>query len=509
MNRLLLTAAVLLLPWLAHGQFLIDPYRFAVSCPVPVYLSNFDGSNDYLSRGSALAGLADAKTFTCSFWIDLNGADGATQNIQKHGAASAGFQISRNTSNQLVLAGYNAAAVQILSATSSTTMLAASGWIHVYIAIDMANSANRHIYFNGTEDAGVTWTTYTDDTIDLNTAASFCFLGSADGATPFLNACVTEYWFDDTYFNDVTKFRDPATGRPVSLGSTGATPTGTSPVFYLSIVGSGTSWAVDSSTNANNFTANGSPNAGSCEPPYQCCTDQIAANTCVFNDATDGLAGIGLNAVVDGKAFTLSTWVRFDGSDGVQVQIFGIGSDVEANDGLLIKKNASNQITILGSSATPATILDATSSQTFTTASGWVHIYIAINLANSSQRHIYFNGTEDSSVTWTTYTDANLDLIASAGDTTEIAMTRSNTEHLVGALAEFWFNDAYLDAPNSFRCSPSNHPITLGSNGSLPLGSAPAVYLSLRGAAASWAVDSSGNANTFTVVGTVSSTTSP
>lgn len=512
MTRLI--TLLLLLPLLAHAQSrrvlpMLDFLR--EGCPtltVPVYLINYDGSNDYLSRGSALTGLADAKTFTCSFWIDLNGGDGSAQIIQKHGAAGAGIQISRNTSNLLELEGYNAAAAQILSATSSITLTAASGWVHVYAAIDMANAANRHIYFNGTEDAGVTWTTFTDDTIDLNTASVFCRLGSADGATAFANACVAEYWFDDTYFNDVTKFREAGTGAPMSLGSTGQTPTGSSPVFYLSLTGSGSSWAFDSSANANNFTANGNPEAGACYPPYQYCTDQIAANTAFF-DGNDQFNLTTLAGIADTKVVTLSTWVKFTASDGVSKKLFSIDSDNVPGLRFGVTRNAANTVTIEGRNAVPAVILDATSSFSLTIASCWVHIYIAIDLANSANRHIYFNGVEDTGMTWTTYSNDTLDLITASATSTEIGANRNNLEVLTGNLAEFWFNDVYFNDPTKFRCS-ANHPIGLGATGDLPTGTAPAVYLSLRGAANTWSVDVSGNGNTFTITGgPLGFTTSP
>lgn len=241
--------------------------------------------------------------------------------------------------------------------------------------------------------------------------------------------------------------------------------------------------------------------------PYQFCQGQITANTGVFDGSNDSIGTTSLVALSDAKTFTMSVWARFDGGDGVLKSIFTVGTN--SRDNLIVSKNTNNFITILGYDSTPALVLDATSSQGFTASANWVHIYMAIDLANSSNRHIYFNGIEDSSVTWATYTDATLNLDADAGDVNKVGSNFTGTaQRLFAALAEYWFNDTYFNDPTKFRC-PANHPISLGSTGNIPTGSAPVVYLSLNGSGNSWATDSSGNGNTFTVTGTLGSTTSP
>lgn len=222
--------------------------------------ATFDGTADYMTLSTLATGLADAKTFTLSVWLNFNGGDAASQVIYRNN--SDRLVISKNASNQIDVVGANSAGTPILDFNTSVTKVAADGWFHLYICIDMANSANRHVYFNGAEDASVTWTTYTNDTLDLESGSHR--IGADGSGTSKLNSDASELWFDDTYLNDTTKFVNSCS--PISLGTQGETPTGTTPVFYFSQVGSGDNWAFDSSANANDMTVTGALVAASTEP---------------------------------------------------------------------------------------------------------------------------------------------------------------------------------------------------------------------------------------------------
>lgn len=232
----------------------------------------------------------------------------------------------------------------------------------------------------------------------------------------------------------------------------------------------------------------------------------FATANAVFDGSTDNLTKSAiLTGLSDSKATTFSFWVRFDGGDGIGVQLWM--EVFSSTSWVSIDRTTANKIHILARNGSSVVILDATSNQTVTIASGWTHINICIDLANVSNRHFYFNGLDDVGVTWTTYTNETMDFQHGINSDFSVGGTTSGGSRLNGALTEFWWDDTYLNDPSKFIAGGC--PISLGPNGNLPTGSAPVLYLSLNGSGNSWAIDSSGNGNSFTVVGALGSTTSP
>lgn len=215
------------------------------------YAASSDG-NDYMSTAVAPTGLADGKQFTCAFWLKMAANDGVLKRIYRYednGVTKLG--ISRNASNFIQLAAQSSSsATTILSLVTNTTITVSSGWVHVYICIDMTSSALAKIYFNGVSQP-LTITTYTDDAIDQTsstaTDAWTIFATAAGGDN--LNGSLSEFWYNDSYLDDPSKFYD--NGGPVDLGATGQLPTGSQPVFYFSRTGSGNSWDTNAGTGGN------------------------------------------------------------------------------------------------------------------------------------------------------------------------------------------------------------------------------------------------------------------
>lgn len=262
MKRFLSIAAVLLLPWLAHGQFLIDSYRFNT---FTANTAVFDGVNDFAQKSLSISGLADGQAFTLAFWVKAD-VDGTLYRIftVSEGGTPTKLRVFRTVGNTIEIVGSNGAGTTVLEASTSSTITSAAGWVHVYIAIDLSSTSNRHIYFDGVEDASVTWTTYnTAGIIEFDPPVPRITAGADGGGAGKLAGALSELWFNDIYFNDVTKFISG--GAPISLGATGNLPTGTAPALYLSQNGSGDSWATDSSGNGNTLTVTGA--LGTTTPP--------------------------------------------------------------------------------------------------------------------------------------------------------------------------------------------------------------------------------------------------
>jgi len=209
-----------------------------------------DGTNDYMTTSTGGTGWADATSFTCSFWAKFNGGDASLQGIARNG--NARFIIEKDANNKIHLQAKSTGGTTLLDITGTNSLTSASGWKHIYICINLTDSAKRKIYINGASET-LNITTYTSGTMDLNNA-SMRWGAGASGLNK-CNATFAEVWLASVYLDDTTKFSDGT--HPISLGPTGNTPNGTSPAFYWSLSGDGDTWATDSSGNGNNGTVTG------------------------------------------------------------------------------------------------------------------------------------------------------------------------------------------------------------------------------------------------------------
>lgn len=215
-----------------------------------------DGS-DYMTLSLAPTGIADGPDFTVSMWVDFTDGAGDGVNQDLVWFQSSNFVIRRTTTNTFYIRGETAGGTMILEAATSVAKVAADGWFHFFMTVDLsaAGGTNRHIYFDGVEDSSVTWGTFTNGSIDL--ATSLNRIGAGSSGTQSMRASMCEFYMSGRYLNDPTKFRS-GSNKPISLGSNGQTPDGTSPGYYFSLSGGGSSWVNDSSGNGNNFTLTGS-----------------------------------------------------------------------------------------------------------------------------------------------------------------------------------------------------------------------------------------------------------
>ena len=195
--------------------------------------ADFDGTNDWMTRGAGLTGAADSKKGIFSVWLRLDGGDGV------------GLYIAAMPSNKLiirrgfatdtfVIVATNSAPNNILDMNTAGAYLAGATWLHLLASWDLATAGARHIYVNDVADLSVN--VFTDDTIDYTETDFFVGSSSAAGANLF-NGCIAELYFAPGQYLDFSivsnrrKFIS-ASGKPVYLGTTGAVPTGTAPLVY-------------------------------------------------------------------------------------------------------------------------------------------------------------------------------------------------------------------------------------------------------------------------------------
>lgn len=238
----------------------------------------------------------------------------------------------------------------------------------------------------------------------------------------------------------------------------------------------------------------------------------ITVNTAVFNGSTGyGQTAGGLTNVADSKTFTLSFWYKpTTGGDATAQNI--LQTSIASRRFQVVRTATNNFINVFGRNPVTSgslTILDLTSTVAVT-ANAWHHIYITADLSTAGGTELYkmyIDGVA-AGVTKSTFTNDFIDLVAAA-PTWQLGRN-SGGDLVNGSLAELWFSDGYLDTPNAFvrrSATGTCKPITIVPAGDL--------YLSLNGSGATtgvangWAVDSSGNANNFTVFGTWTTDTPP
>lgn len=203
--------------------------------------ADFDGTNDYMTRGAGLTGAADSKSGILSLWYRVDGGDGTFRTII-HGATTlAGttsrFRVRHENDNTLLIVGVNAAGSTILSLPSATAYTAGATWLHILASWDLATAAT-HLYINGVDDKNSGSVLATDDSIDY-TLADWAIGAQASGGTK-TNGCLAGVYlapgqyvgFSNSYF--LRKYLSRS-GKPVHLGTTGALPTGTAPLIYQNL----------------------------------------------------------------------------------------------------------------------------------------------------------------------------------------------------------------------------------------------------------------------------------
>jgi len=217
-------------------------------------------------------------------------------------------------------------------------------------------------------------------------------------------------------------------------------------------------------------------------------------------DATNDYATRGgdLTGAADGKAGTISCWVRLDGGDGNNFYILYGATNVFA-----LFRNGSNVFRLAGRNASNTLILNVLSNTTYTASSSWIHILASWNLA-TPEAYLYINNADDEAA-GSTETDDTIDYTHSEW---AVGATDSGTFKFDGCISELWFEDTFIDitqASNRAKFISGGKPVNLGADGSIPTGASPLIYAPDG--------DPSTNAGTggnFTITGTLSGcSTSP
>ena len=220
--------------------------------------TEFDGTNDYLSRSSDLTGNSDNKTFTLSFWVYLDGVVNDQKRLYwlTDGSDYSFYCDADNGGGQFKLIGRNVTNTKILDMYStSSESIKYYQWNHILVSIDLENTSNRYMYVNDVSHT-VTWSTYTNDSIDFSRAIHN-IAGTSGVSSTYLQGKLSNLFLDYTY-RDLSVEANRRLFIDANGGSTApSTLSALSPILYLPMT---EDYSIGENLGTGgDFTANGSP----------------------------------------------------------------------------------------------------------------------------------------------------------------------------------------------------------------------------------------------------------
>jgi hypothetical protein len=193
---------------------------------------NFDGTNDYATRGADWTGNSDTQQITISCWVRFNGGDGNEQVI--YITDTDGTFLERTPGNKLRFVVRDSGGGNLVNHTGSANVVASSTWRHVLTSANLA-TGQAWLYLDGVADGTVSATTGTADFTKSNHIIGAYFDGSlklnADLADLYINRAAS---FDPSNAANLAKFISG--GLPVNLGADGSLPSGTAPIGFFRLV---------------------------------------------------------------------------------------------------------------------------------------------------------------------------------------------------------------------------------------------------------------------------------
>lgn len=254
--------------WQAKQGFIVGRAALDAAASYTAQGVNFDGTNDYLTRGAALTGAASGKKGIVSFWFKMRGGNNADRSfLEPNAITGAGYlYVRRDNANKIKVEGRGAFSTQLQMLSTSTYTSAMSAWAHCIASWDLSATTGK-IYVDGA-DVTAASPTLNNANIEYASPTNWGVGGKPDG-TFLMNADIAELYVNFTDYLDlsnsanVQKFRS-AGGAPVSLGSDGSTPTGNQPIIYLR---NPTATWQDNLGSGGNFTVNGALTDSATNPP--------------------------------------------------------------------------------------------------------------------------------------------------------------------------------------------------------------------------------------------------
>ena len=205
--------------------------------------------------------------------------------------------------------------------------------------------------------------------------------------------------------------------------------------------------------------------------------------------ATDYLSKSTLTGQANSKTFTFSAWVYVSSKvTGGNAQIY----HVVTNDRFQIyHSRVNNAIYFAGGIVNEGNILTGHTGANSFPLDTWSHFLISVNMASTSQRHVYINDEIPSSMSWETYNNFNIEFNVS-GNNVGGDYSTAKPQRL---------SNVFLDYTYRNLSTTSNRRLFIDADGkpSDTIPSSPIVYLPMTDAAT--AGSNSGTGGDFTVNG--------
>lgn len=200
-----------------------------------------------------------------------------------------------------------------------------------------------------------------------------------------------------------------------------------------------------------------------------------APNAVDNNGSAYLLKSTGLTGLVNGKAGTLSFWIRFDGVPVVTPDILSISGGTSGQFVVFWDYFGTGALHIRGLNAAGTLIMDIVTAEIFAVGTTWYNILCNWDLS-AGTKNVYINNVS-SLGSASPFTNDTIDWSGRSG----IFSSFSGTGLINCSLSEVWFNPASIDlssAPNRAKYISTNiFPVSLGADGSTPTGSQPILYL--------------------------------
>jgi len=206
-----------------------------------------------------------------------------------------------------------------------------------------------------------------------------------------------------------------------------------------------------------------------------------------------------ISTASDSKQLTLSFWYQQDASDGGPMTILQTDNGTEGGIDISINGGGSQALSIGASNTAQTDILGLTGSGGILRDGEWHHVLISVDLSDPTKRHLYVDGVDDLSNV-NNYVDDIMDLTPQNLDY-YIGRNESGGRDIKGSLYKLWFDTGtYIDFSNPTNRALFDIDADLGTNGEIPTGSAPDIFLTND--APTWNVNS-GTGGNFTLTGTL------
>jgi len=226
---------------------------------------DFDGTNDFLTRGADLTGNGDGQQATVSVWFRLDGGDGSGLLLYSQDGATENVLTRKSGNNRLrtIFRDTGGTIEQEFQTTPSFT--ASATWHHVIFAFDLSVPVCKIFV----DDAAITLSVNTCNSDTINFTQPDHIIGAlTTGGSSKFNGCLSELYVNLSAYVDIGVTAErrkfvTVNNKPVDPGSDGSIPTGTSPIIYLN--GDSTDFETNQGTGGN-FSVTGALTACSTSP---------------------------------------------------------------------------------------------------------------------------------------------------------------------------------------------------------------------------------------------------